>query len=125
MISKARERGIYDNLIVGDIVDTLRSTREKYDLFIALDLLIYIGDIVNITNAIKDCCQKNSFFILSIESQKDGDYSLLKTGRYSHSLEYVLSITSDNFRLINAKEVNLRKENGKWVPGQIIVLKTL
>ena len=125
MISKARDRGVYDNLIIGDIVHTLKSAREKYDLFVALDVLIYIGDIVDITNAIKDCCTEHSFLILSIESQKDGGYSLLKTGRYSHSLEYVLNITSDNFQLIKVKEVNLRKENGKWIAGQIIILQAL
>ena len=125
MIIKAREREIYDNLIIGDIVDTLRSAKEKYDLFIALDVLIYIGEIIDITNAIKDCCKKNSFLILSIESQKDGDYSLLKSGRYSHSLEYVLNITSANFKLIKNREVNLRKENENWIAGQIIILQSL
>ncbi|MCS5589382.1 MAG: tetratricopeptide repeat protein, partial [Candidatus Thioglobus sp.] len=40
MVAKTRELDVYDHLIVGDIVDILSSSNEKYDLFIALDVLV-------------------------------------------------------------------------------------
>ena len=68
MISKANELGVYDSLIVGDIVEKLDLSKEKYDLFIALDVFIYIGEITSMLNAVKKCANKNSFFIFSIET---------------------------------------------------------
>jgi len=123
MISKAKERQIYDHLIVGDIVDTLNSSKEKYDLFIALDVLIYIGEVTAIINTVRNCSNKNAYFILSIESQVDGEYSLLKTGRYSHSENYILNSASDMFKLIRSEEVNLRKEEENWIDGKIFIFQ--
>lgn len=123
MVAKARELDIYDSLIVGDIVDTLSTSTEKYDLFIALDVLIYIGDVKSIFNAVRDCCNKNAFFIFSVETQAEEGYSLLKTGRYSHSDEYILKTASDEFKLIESQQVSLRKERDGWIDGKIFILQ--
>ena len=56
MISKANDLGVYDSLIAGDIVEKLNLSKEKYDLFIALDVFIYIGEITSMLNAVKKCC---------------------------------------------------------------------
>jgi len=42
MIGKARARGIYDSLAVGDIETALRG---RYDLIMAADTLVYLGDL--------------------------------------------------------------------------------
>jgi predicted TPR repeat methyltransferase len=123
MVAKARELEVYDHLIVGDIVDTLNSSTEKYDLFIALDVLIYIGDVKSIFNTVRDCCHKNSFFIFSVETQAEDEYSLLKSARYSHSDEYILKTASDGFKLIESQEVSLRKEKDGWIAGKIFILQ--
>ena len=90
MVAKTRELDVYDHLIVGDIVDILSSSKEKYDLFIALDVLVYIGELTKIFKTVRQCCNKNALFIFSIETQERDGYSLLKTGRYSHSESYIL-----------------------------------
>ncbi len=123
MVDKASELDVYDTLIVGDIVDTLNTSTEKYDLFIALDVLIYIGDVKSIFNAVRDCSNKNSFFIFSVESQKGEGYSLLKSARYSHSDEYILKTASDGFKLIESQEVSLRKERDGWIDGKIFIFQ--
>jgi predicted TPR repeat methyltransferase len=53
----------------------------------------------------------------------DDGYSLLKTGRYSHSESYVLKTTSDEFKLIESQEVNLRKEKEGWIEGKIFIMQ--
>ena len=123
MVAKARELDVYDRLIEGDIVDILSSSKEKYDLFISLDVFIYIGELTIIFKTIRNCCNKNAFFIFSIESQVDDGYSLLKTGRYSHSEKYTLKTASDGFKLIESQEVNLRKEKEGWIEGKIFILQ--
>jgi len=123
MVAKTRELDVYDRLIVGDIVDILSSSKEKYDLFIALDVFIYIGELTKIFKTVRQCSNENALFIFSIESQVDDGYSLLKTGRYSHSESYVLKITSEGFKLIESQEVRLRKEKEGWIDGKIFILQ--
>jgi len=123
MVSKARELGIYDNLIVGDIVEELSSAEEKYDLFIALDVLIYIGEAESFFNAVKNCCNKNALFIFSIEVQDGDEYSLLKSSRYAHSDNYILNIISDMFKVIDSQEVKIRKEGNTWIDGKIYIIQ--
>ena len=123
MVAKTRELDVYDHLIVGDIVDILSSSKEKYDLFIALDVLVYIGELTKIFKTVRNCCNKNALFIFSIESQLDDGYSLLKTGRYSHSENYILKTAFDGFKLIESHEVNLRKEKEVWIDGKIFIFQ--
>ena len=123
MVAKARELEVYDHLIVGDIIDTLSTSTEKYDLFIALDVFIYVGELTTIFKTVRDCCNKNAFFIFSVETQAGDGYSLLKSARYSHSEKHVLKTASDGFKLIESQEVNLRKERDGWIDGKIFILQ--
>ena len=123
MIDKARELNIYDSLIVGDIVEQLELLEEKYDLFVALDVFIYIGEPTNFFNAVKKCCNKNSLFIFSIEIQEDEGYSLLKSSRYAHSESYILDVASNGFKLVDSHNVRLRKEGNNWIDGKIYIFE--
>ena len=123
MIKKAKKLDIYDSLIVGDIVEKLELSEEKYDLFIALDVFIYIGDAASIFNAVRRCCNKNSYFIFSIETHQGEGYSLLKSSRYAHSDSYILKVASNGFELVDSQDVKLRKEGNKWIDGKIYILK--
>ena len=123
MVAKTRELDVYDHLIVGDIVDILSSSKEKYDLFIALDVFIYVGELTKIFKTVRQCCNKNALFIFSIETQEEDGYSLLKSARYAHSDNYILKIASDGFKLIESQEVNLRKEKEGWIDGKIFILQ--
>ena len=123
MIDKARELDIYDSLIVGDIVEKLELLKEKYDLFVALDVFIYIGEPTNFFNAVKKCSNKNSLFIFSIETQDNEGYSLLKSSRYAHSHSYILDVASSGFKLVDSHNVRLRKEGNNWINGKIYIFK--
>ena len=123
MVAKTRELDVYDHLIVGDIVDILSSSKEKYDLFIALDVFIYVGELTKIFKTVRQCCNKNALFIFSIETQEEDGYSLLKSARYAHSDDYILNIASDGFKVIDSQEVGLRKEKESWIEGKIFILQ--
>ncbi|PPR77192.1 MAG: hypothetical protein CFH06_01412 [Alphaproteobacteria bacterium MarineAlpha3_Bin5] len=123
MLSIAKKLKAYDVLILGDIVKLLEKTKEKYDLFVALDVLIYIGDLSKLFNAVRTSCSDNALFIFSVETKQDGEYSLLSSGRYAHSDTYVSNIASDNFRLLESRKINLRKEKGRWIHGKLFVFQ--
>ena len=66
---------------MGDIVDILSVSTEKYDLFVSSDVFLYFDELITIFNAVRNCCNEDALFILSVESQVDGQYSSLETGR--------------------------------------------
>jgi predicted TPR repeat methyltransferase len=123
MLEEARKLKIYDNLIAGDIVKILNSSSLSYDLFIALDVLIYIGEVGSIFKSVRERCNKNAIFIFSVEVQNNDGYSLLKTGRYSHSESYILNNAFNLFKLKDSREVILRKEKGKNIDGKIFIFQ--
>ena len=121
MISEAEKLDIYDNLIVGDIVETLNSSQDKFDLLIALDVLIYLGDVKSAFKAVRKFCFPNSLFVFSIEIQQKNGYSLLKSSRYAHSDEYIMDQSNGLFDLVNSQNVRLRKEGENWIEGKVYV----
>ena len=123
MVAKTRELDVYDHLIEGDVVDILSSSKEKYDLSIALDVFIYIGELTKMFKTVRQCCYKNALFIFSIEAQEEDGYSLLKSARYSHSESYILKTASVAFKVIYSQEVNLRKEKEGWIKGKIFIMQ--
>jgi len=125
MISEAEKLDIYDNLIVGDIVETLNSSQDKFDLFIALDVLIYLGDVKSTFRAVRKFCSPNSLFVFSIEIQQKNGYSLLKSSRYAHSDRYIMEQTFKLFELVESENVKLRKEGDKWIEGKVYVFKAI
>ena len=53
MIAKARERGVYDRLVVGDAAAMLgREPPGAFDLIVAADALVYIGDLAPLFAAV-------------------------------------------------------------------------
>jgi predicted TPR repeat methyltransferase len=125
MISKAKKLNFYDSLIVGDIVERLNSSQDKFDLFVALDVLIYIGDIEAIFNAVHKCSSLDSLFIFSIEVQEKSGFSLLKNARYAHSDEYIMDQALGFFDLIHSQNLKLRKEGDNWINGKLYVFRSI
>jgi len=121
MISEAKKLDIYDTLIVGDIVEKLNASQDKFDLLLALDVLIYIGDVQSIFKAVHKSCEPDSLFVFSVEIQDENGYSLLKSSRYAHSDEYIMKQSNGLFDLVNSQNVRLRKEGENWIEGKVYV----
>jgi predicted TPR repeat methyltransferase len=125
MISEAKKLDIFDTLIVGDIVEKLNSFLGKFDLFVALDVLIYIGDVESIFKAVHKSCKPDSLFVFSVEIQDGDRYSLLKSSRYAHSDKYIMYQANELFDLVNSQNIRLRKEGENWIEGKVYVFKPI
>ena len=126
MIAKAEEKRIYDRLFCRDIIDFLEETADRdLDLVIAADVLIYLGRLEPFFNSVRKRMASGGHLLFSTEKlDSDGDYSLLKTGRYSHSEEYIRSLArKNNFTIALCREVKLRKEKNKWLAGFVFALR--
>jgi len=124
MIEEAKKKHVYDILLVGDIIEFLNDTAEKYDLFIATDVFIYIGNVKRIFDSVQNRSLRGAYFLFSTESCARNDYVLRQTGRYAHSRTYIQSVAKEHgFVTEMCQSAGIRKERGQWIMGDIFILK--
>jgi len=120
MIREAETKDVYDELYVDDIIDRLGKLEKKFDLTVAADVLVYIGELRELFNSVRQHSTEGALFVFSTEHADSGEFSLQNTGRYTHSKEYVLSVATEaGFHLEHFSKSNLRKEKGTWILGGI------
>ncbi|HEY1631762.1 MAG TPA: methyltransferase domain-containing protein [Rhizomicrobium sp.] len=117
MIEKARARGIYDGLIVGDI----EKLDGRYDLIVAVDTLVYLGDLAAVFASVAKCLAGN--FLFTVESKDGESFELGPKRRWRHSEAY-LREAADKAGLEVASLVTCspRSEAGQPVPGFAVSL---
>ena len=60
----------------------------------------------------------------TIESQKNGNYNLQDSGRYTHSINYIKNLCEkNNFKINISENFDLRLQNKKRVNGNIFLIK--
>lgn len=124
MLAKAKEKNVYDQLLEGDIINELERIKTYFDIFICTDVMVYYGNLLTLLKCVKRFSKEGALFIFSTETYSGVGYKLNKSGRFSHSNEYICSVISEtNFDLIYSSEVNLRKEYEDWVLGEVYILR--
>lgn len=125
MIEKAKERNAYDRLEVGDIVDCLGRDPGQWDVFVAADVLIYVGDLAPIFESAVAALKPGGLFAFSVEAGGGERYQFdKKIHRFTHSAAYLHHLAKI-FGFIEARfeEITIRKEGGRDVPGILTVLR--
>jgi predicted TPR repeat methyltransferase len=127
MLEKARSKNVYDTLRQDDIVAFLKGTEDTFDLFIATDVFIYLGDLVPVFTGVRERAAKPAYLAFSIERADEGrDYELRTTGRYAQSVGYIRRLAAElGFMVVTNEERNIRREQGQWIEGNIFILKLL
>lgn len=136
MAEKAKELGAYENIEIADIQDYLNKLNhlskgkfEPFDLIIAGDVLVYIGNLDTIFHEVAKALVPKGRFAFTTEntSSKDKDnkdYFLNPTGRYAHSIEYIHRLATDNHFKIELEETIVPREHeGKPIDGRLFVLQ--
>ncbi|TFH40490.1 MAG: tetratricopeptide repeat protein, partial [Lysobacterales bacterium] len=122
MIAKARERKIYDSLIVGSIEDALEGQERSYDLIIAGDVFTYVGDLSNVLAGCAHALQPGGLVAMSVESTLGDTYHLCPTGRYAHSSHYIdATANASSMSVVYRRDISLRNDPIP-IPGHIVVL---
>lgn len=124
IVEVARDKGIYDALQVGDIIDIMDESDEKYNLFVAADVFVYIGDLKSVFASVQNCSSSGAYFVFSTENSDENSYILRKTGRFAHSRSYIHELAKEHIFAIEVCEAaEIRWERGQWVVGDLYVLK--
>jgi predicted TPR repeat methyltransferase len=89
MVEQARARGVYDRLLVADLETVLAEEGQSYDLILAADTLVYIG---NLGAVFRGACRRlkpGGFLLATFEKMDDPGYELGPKRRYRHSEDYL------------------------------------
>jgi predicted TPR repeat methyltransferase len=126
MIAQAREKGIYDALEVGDILDRLRAAPEgTFDFIIAADVLVYIGDLRPLFIQITRVLAGGGLFAFTAESHAGEGYVLGSEMRFAHSRNYIEEIAGQaGFSVLLLNAGSTRRNKGAVVSGLVGVMST-
>ena len=125
MIDKARERKLYDDLAVDDVTAFMTRFPRSYDLVIAADVFVYIGDLADTFDAAHMALRPSSHFVFSTETCPGDGFKIRGSGRHAHSKQYIHELAaSSGFELIHDTDCALRLEYGKPVSGTVYVLRS-
>jgi predicted TPR repeat methyltransferase len=123
MIEIARQRGIYDELFVEDLLATLRRARADVDLVLAADVFVYVGELEPAFHAVASALRTGGRFGFSIERCEGDGYRLQTTSRYAHADRYIRALAQRHgFAIRAAEDTVLRKDHTGPVPGVLYLL---
>jgi predicted TPR repeat methyltransferase len=124
MIDKAKTLGIYDHLIVGDIETALASGNTLYDLMLAADTVVYLGDLDPLFTGITRRLAEGGHVLFTVEKQIVPGFSLGPKRRWSHSDSYLReSAAKHGFDVAGLMAANPRTEAGVPVEGYAVALR--
>ena len=124
MLEQAKKKQVYDSLTHASIAQFLETTPLSFDYFVATDVFNYIGDLKNIFGLIASRNRRKTKIGFSTEHQSEEGFCLQASGRYSHSKAYIQSLCDEyGYNIIHFSEVNLRRENGKFLIGAVYIVE--
>jgi predicted TPR repeat methyltransferase len=126
MLDRARATGMYDELACADIVDWLGRREEQWDLVLAADVLVYIGDLAPLFGEVARALRPGGRFAFSVEALLDGagaGYAITASNRFAHAPAYVRACAqAAGLDVVDMREAALRKEHGAEVGGLLFLL---
>jgi predicted TPR repeat methyltransferase len=130
IIREAERRRIYDALHVGDMSAYLAAAAKRYDLVIAADALVYVGDLAPMFRAVSGVLAPGGRFAFSCErmadaGSRDGGYRLTAGHRYVHAPGYLADCLAAAGLVIEAsREIVCRLEAGRPVEGCLVISRS-
>jgi len=127
MLDKARERGLYDELVCADLLAYLVGLpAANLDLVVAADVFVYVGDLNEVFAATARALRAGGRFVFSIETLAEpaAGYALRATRRYAHARSHVQTqATAHGLHQEYLQEGVLRMDAGSEVAGAVLVLR--
>ena len=124
MLAKAAERAAYAELAQADVVDFLRGRPAAFDLVLAADVLIYLGDVAELFEALKTALKPGGYFAFSVEIAAKG-WKVLPSGRFAHADAYVRDLAANGFEILEHELTTLRREGAGAASGGLYVMRRI
>jgi predicted TPR repeat methyltransferase len=124
MLIRAREKGVYDDLLKAELTEYLGAHAAQFDVIISADTLVYFGDLDGVLAAAAAALRPDGLLVFTLEQMIGAaghhGYRLELHGRYSHDPSYVEQLLARiGLRSVTAR-AELRLEAGVAVRGLVI-----
>jgi predicted TPR repeat methyltransferase len=124
MIAKARDKKLYDQLRVGGAEPLLNQSPNAWDLVVAADMLIYVGNLTLLLAAVARALRPGGHFVASIECGDELDFELQMSKRFAHRPAYVAAAAhAAGLSVVLSRKHVPRRERQKRVAGMILVMR--
>lgn len=116
MLEKAKETGAYHALIEGDVEAPPQTADGPFDLVIAADVLVYLGDLGKLFSGVRQRLTPDGLWLFTSERGDERDYELSSKRRYRHSERYLRELAKlHGFEVASLVECVTRYEAGQGV----------
>jgi predicted TPR repeat methyltransferase len=124
MLRKAQKRSVYDVLTKGDIGKLPPLDAPVYDLVLAADVLIYLGDLTVISHWVAQALHGGGMFAFSVEAATENtSYVIQPSRRYAHARCYIEQIFgATGWSILTLSHEVLRQDRGRYVWGYLCVV---
>lgn len=124
MLTVARTRHIYDELVTGELGLFLDTHPDTFDLVVSADTLVYFGELRGVFASAARSLRPGGLLVFTVEEEQDASagagYRLNPHGRYSHSHSYVTNaLLAAGFEVSSIETADLRMESGYPVAGLV------
>ena len=124
MIANADARGIYDRLITADLDEAMRASENSFDLILAADVFIYVGDLCDVFASAGRALRSGGLFAFSLERHEGEGFILHPKIRFAHSLSYIRALArTHRLSELRVREITVRKSGPDDVAGYVVVLQ--
>ena len=126
MVNKARERAVYDELVVAELTAFMQGRPHAFDLIVSADTLVYFGDLSAALTAAAEALRPGGRLTFTVERLEDEDaqanFHLSPHGRYSHAEHYLRrELTMAGLTLSALTTATLRFERQEPVIGYVVL----
>jgi predicted TPR repeat methyltransferase len=123
MIELARARELYRCLEIADIESSLVSGGPHYDLVLAADALVYLGDLTTVFQGVVQQLKPGGLFLFTTEASLEAEFELGPKRRWRHSESYIRRLAScSGLDVAGFVSCSPRSEGGSPVEGFAVAL---
>ena len=127
MIRIAEQKGIYDALVVDDIVRYLAQSEDQFDLIVSSDALIHLGDMAELFQHIVLRTTQGGCVLFSTEHGDCGTYAPTIHFRFQHDPDYVERTAYAGGLIVLAREQAVVRVDERGMPtrGDLFLLQKM
>ncbi|MEO5375793.1 MAG: methyltransferase domain-containing protein [Alphaproteobacteria bacterium] len=124
MVAKARDRGLYDDLWVGEAVAALGAASAAWDLVVAADVLVYLGDLGPLFTAAAAALRPGGLLAATVEESDGPAFELMPTRRFRHHPDHLRQgAAAAGLAMAHLEPVVTRFERSEPVRGLVFVAR--
>jgi len=125
MLEEARKHQVYGELVHADLGEFLAATTSQWDLLLAADVFVYVGDLAAILRSARRILAPGGCLAFTVELASEGkDIQLLGSLRYAHSEAYIRRLAdAAGFGGVRMSSAPIRREQGTPVAGLYVYLE--